>query len=266
MAEKKRKTLSIVLAGILVVFLGVKGILYFRGSQETSKAKESLMAKLTQDNPAAGIVIIGSALKQYHQTIGRYPQNLKELYPKYIPEAQVVNQAAWRYNTDGNTHFILERAVARQGTTLVYRIDPALKLAKEKSDKKHIMVASAGHEMERQGPTQGIILASAVQTKETASVDEKLIQQQDETQNNLNEGSPRNVKKPTTPWTSAESTGVQIPRHYKEIAQNLQLSSLLVWVNSKETLCFSNVQYSEPAHIKAINSSNTWLVLRHHGG
>jgi hypothetical protein len=262
MAEKKRKTLSIILASILIILLAVRGGLYFRSSQRSSKIRVNPIVSLTQNNPAAGMIIIGSALKKYRNNNGHYPRYLRELCPKYIPEIPVVNQNGWRYISNGNNRFTLERTVARNGDTFVYKIDPALKLTKGRAEDKRIMLASVVREVERKVSSQDIILASDVHAK--AGLDDLI--QQDEIQNNVNETPSKSSQKSIHPWSSAESNGVQISANYKQIASNLQLSSLLVWVSSKETLCFSNVQYSEPVHIKAINSSNAWLVPQHHGG
>jgi hypothetical protein len=266
MAKKKRKTLSILLACILVVLAGVKTKLYLNDSPEISKFKDNPMTKLTHDNPAAGLVIIGSALKEYQQAHGRYPQRLKELYPKYIPEAQVVNQAAWRYSSDGSTLFTLERTVARLGGTLVYKIDPGLKLAKVKVDGEHAKVASSEQKRKPEGPTHSTSLASALHDIQVARLEEKENQTLESSLNNAHEDSSKELKRTSVPWTTAESRGVHIPQQYKELAKTLQISSLLVWVSNKETLCFSNVQYSEPLHIRAINASSGWMVLKQHEG
>jgi len=211
-------------------------------------------------------VIIGSALKKYQQSQGRYPQRLKELYPEYIPEAQVVNQPVWRYSSDGSTHFTLERTVARLGGTLVYKIDPGLKLAKVKVDEKPVMVASSERKRKPEHTTHKASLASALRDIEAATLEERENQSLESSLNNPREDSSKELKKTASPWTTAESSGVHIPPHYKEVAKNLQFSSLLVWVNDKETLCFSNVQYQELPQIKAINASTGWMVPKRHDG
>ena len=272
-AKPGKKRLTIILAVVLIGLFAAKGYLVYSANNKQSQKTATPISKLSLTNANAGCMIVGAALKEYQQAHGRYPGRLSELYPDFIKERGVVDYSGWKYRTEGANYFCLERTAEYHGVKYLYRIDSSLKVTKTVMDDKN-----AGSLLARLGKKIKSITGSAGKPDEAIEVntDEidlsavargvlkaKEAEDQAEREETLR-SAPIEIEtkevdlQPAAYYVKSDDSAV--PDDIFAISEALRDSSFLIWVNKKENLCFSNVQYAHINKVKAICAARDWLI------
>ncbi len=123
-----KKLIFVLLAAVI---LG--GALFFlRGqkqTEETQRVSSEAYNKLTEvahKVPRAGLPQMGAALKKYYKKNYKYPAQLSELYPEFIPNKNFLDDLDWYYEPRGD-NFFLSKSITRGSKQLVASIDKNLK-------------------------------------------------------------------------------------------------------------------------------------------
>ncbi len=120
---------------ILIVFLVVilvAGIFFLtRNNQKSTKAhkvSKEAFVKLTNVSkkiPNAGLTQMGNALIRYQEKNGKYPIQLSELYPDFIPLKEFIEEVDWYYELRDND-FFLSKTIIKNNKQMIASIDKKL--------------------------------------------------------------------------------------------------------------------------------------------
>ena len=270
-AKPGRKRLTIILAVILIGLFSAKGYLVYSENQKVEKKAAAPMAKLSSTNANAGCMIVGAALKEYHDANGNYPGKLSELYPQYVKERGVVDYSGWKYRTEGKDYFCLERTAEYGGAKYLYRIDTSFKVAKTLLEDKNggslfarlgkkikSLAGSSEPEKDIAMNTDEVDLSVAAQEILRAKKAEEQAERDEKLRAKPIEAEVKEVKQPQGYHVRPDDSAV--PDDIFAISDALRDTAFLIWVDKKENLCFSNVQYAHIKQVKAICAARNWLV------
>jgi hypothetical protein len=116
----------------LSVILVIVGGLYFiqNKNQDKELADHNMqrfqqMTDVAQKSSRAGLLEMASAINQFHQTKGQYPNELMDLYPEFIPEKSFISAPNWKYSP-GDESYLLQKSAA--GEQIFASIGPDLRL------------------------------------------------------------------------------------------------------------------------------------------
>lgn len=136
----KKLIIALVISALLAA-----GFLFFRdmkkGEKDTGRKIEAFnkMTEIGKKMPKAGLIRMGSVLKEYYSDHNQYPAQLTDLYPDYIPVKTFIEELNWYYEPRGE-EFFLSKTVERGSQKYAASIDQEL----IPRDGKTVLIASVG--------------------------------------------------------------------------------------------------------------------------
>lgn len=112
----------------LVVIVAAGAFFYFRErktSEETQKIRAEAFVKLTEIAkrvPQTGLTQMAAAVERYHQKNKKYPAQLEDLYPEYMPYRKFIEEIDWRYEPRED-NFFLSKTVMQGKQQVLASID-----------------------------------------------------------------------------------------------------------------------------------------------
>lgn len=139
------QTKHFVIIGV-VVLLWI-GFIVFRGMKKeedlASHHQETYgrIVAMAKKSPRAGLAQMAKALKHYYADNQTYPEELHQLYPRYLPSKALIDEIDWRYEP-GADDFLLTKITLHQNREMVASIGKDLRPRLETD----VMVAARGTE------------------------------------------------------------------------------------------------------------------------
>ncbi|RJP75519.1 MAG: hypothetical protein C4522_21105 [Desulfobacteraceae bacterium] len=112
----------------LVVIVAAGVFFYFRErktSEETQKIRSEAFVKLTEiakKVPQTGLTQMAAAVEKYHKKNKKYPAQIEDLYPEYIPYQNFIEEIDWHYEARDD-NFFLSKTVIQGNQQVVASID-----------------------------------------------------------------------------------------------------------------------------------------------
>jgi hypothetical protein len=234
----------------LVVIIAAGAFFFFRGnksSEETQKIHSEALIKLTEiakKSPMSGLKQMGAALQRYYKKNQKYPAQLDELFPDYMPSKQFIEELNWHYEPRGD-NFFLTKTITRKNKKVVASIDKSMT------------------------PQMGASTAIASVTKPARP--------EEETPDTTEETSPLLALKPIEtiqpidPLTMEEPKPESMIEHPEivsmvegEIGHGISSSisrKLLVWKDKNGVLGFGNVIYPKTRN-QTIYKDGNWINIK----
>jgi len=245
----KTKNIYIILAVVVVAFIGFMGYRHFGKTSEMKAHHEDTFNRLTErakKSPRIGMSDMGRALKRYYAANNSYPEVLDLLYPDYIGSRSFIQDVNWNYRR-GDKDFFLSKSVQRDGKTLTASMDSSLKTQLDTGT----MVAAV---TDRRTPSAGAGKGGAAGTLNLPSATELLTALrvpdfQLEEVEKTEEIRPLSAE----PRTVAVDEDVTLSAFAASVSR-----SHLVWRDAKGNIGFGNIQYPHADRI-SIAAQNRWL-------